>query len=74
MSRLRTAAKATSQSYNDLCKPIPAELRITLRTLWYGLRDIVVSLLSLITIPLLWLLATLFLVVVFLRNYWNEHD
>lgn len=74
MSRLRTAAKATSQSYTDLCKPIPAELRITLRTLWYGLRDIVVSLLSLITIPLLWLLATLFLVIVFLRNYWNEKD
>lgn len=74
MSRTRKALKETSISYGLLCKPIPAELRITLRTLWYGLRDIVVSLLSLITIPLLWLLATLFLVVVFLRNYWNEND
>ena len=65
MSRLRSAIKATRNDYTKLCQPIPAELRITLRTLWYGLRDIVVLLLSLITIPLLWLLATLFLVVVF---------
>lgn len=75
MSKLRTAVKATRKDYALLCKPIPTELRITLRTLWYGLRDIVVSLFSLITIPFLWLLSsTIILVVVFLRNYWNADD
>ena len=70
MSRLRNAVKATRKDYVLLCQPIPTELRITIRTLWYGLRDIVVSLFSLITIPFLWLLSsTIILVVVFLRNY-----
>lgn len=75
MSKLRTAVKATRKDYVLLCQPIPTEIRITLRTLWYGLRDIVVSLFSLITIPFLWLLSsTIILVVVFLRNYWNADD
>lgn len=69
MSRVKKAYHKTVDDYLLLCKPIPSEMRIALRTLWYGLRDIVVSLGTLITVPALWLLITVFVVwFVFLRN------
>jgi hypothetical protein len=75
MSRIKNAYNKTVIDYKALCKPIPSEMRIALRTLWYGFRDIVVSLGTLITVPALWLLSsTIILVVVFLRNYFNDND
>ena len=75
MSRIVIALRSTLVDYKHVCKPIPQELRIALRTMWYGLRDIMVSLCTLVVIPLVWLLTTIFVLwFVFLRNLINAND
>jgi len=75
MKNIKETWKRTYLHYLNFSKPIPRELRVYLRTLIYAIRDIFVSIGSIIVTVLSWLLVVLFIYwIILLCELWSDED
>lgn len=65
----------TANKYKEFAGPIPRELRVYLRILIYAIRDIFVSIGSIIVTVLSWLLVVLFIYwIILFCELWSDED
>ena len=75
MKNIKETWKRTYLQYLNFSKPIPRELRVYLRMFIYAIRDIFVSIGSIIVTVLSWLLVVLFIYwIILFCELWSDED